>query len=59
MAISNSVSGFITLMFDDVFGAILSEKMRWKSSGETSGNALNAEARGRKMERGKSPGYCS
>ena len=27
MAISNSVSGSSTLMFDDVFGAILSEEM--------------------------------
>eukprot|EP00253_Pinus_taeda_P002726 PITA_02726 len=57
MAISNSVSGCSTLNFDDVVGAILSEEIRWKSSGETSGNALTAETRGRKMERGKSPGY--
>eukprot|EP00253_Pinus_taeda_P030769 PITA_30769 len=48
-----------TLNFDDVVGAILSEEMRWKSSGETSGNSLSAESRGRKMERGKSPGYRS
>eukprot|EP00253_Pinus_taeda_P021211 PITA_21211 len=33
--------------------------MRQKSSDETSGNALTAETRGRKMERGKSPGYHS
>eukprot|EP00253_Pinus_taeda_P028003 PITA_28003 len=59
MAISNSVSGSSTLNFDDVVGAILSEEMRWKSSGETSGNALIAETRGRKMERGKSSGYRS
>jgi hypothetical protein len=59
MAISNSVSGSSTLKFDDVVGAILSEEMRRKSSGETSGNALTAETRGRKMERGKSPGYRS
>jgi len=58
MAISNSVSGSSTLKFDDVVGAILSEEMRRKSSGETSGNALSAESRGRKMERGKSSGYC-
>ena len=54
MAISNSVSGSSTLKFDDVVGAILSEEMRQKSSGETLGNALSAESRGRKMERGKS-----
>jgi hypothetical protein len=59
MAISNSVSGSSTLKFDDVVGAILSEEMRRKSSGETSGNALSAESRGRKMERGKSSGYRS
>jgi len=59
MAISNSVSGSSTLKFDDVVGAILSEEMRRKSSGETSGNALSAESRGIKMERGKSSGYRS
>eukprot|EP00253_Pinus_taeda_P007990 PITA_07990 len=59
MAISNSVSGSSTLKFDDVVGAILSEEMRRKSSGETSGNSLSAESRGRKMERGKSSGYRS
>eukprot|EP00253_Pinus_taeda_P004495 PITA_04495 len=59
MAISNSVSGSSTLKFDDVVSAILSEEMRRKSSGETSGNALSAESRGRKMERGKSSGYRS
>jgi len=59
MAISNSVSGSSTLKFDDVFGAILSKEMRWKSSSETSRNALSAESRGRKMERGKSSGYHS
>eukprot|EP00253_Pinus_taeda_P005819 PITA_05819 len=59
MAISNSVSGSTTLKFDDVVGAILTEEMRWKSSGETLGNSLSAESRGRKMERGKSSGYRS
>ena len=59
MAISNSVSGSSTLKFDDVVGAILSEEMRRKSSGKTSGNALSAESRGRRMERGKSSRYCS
>eukprot|EP00253_Pinus_taeda_P026724 PITA_26724 len=59
MAISNSVPRSSTLKFDDVVGAILSEQMRRKSSGETSGNSLSAESRGRKMERGKSSGYRS
>ena len=59
MAISNSVSGSSTLKFDDVVGAILSEEMRRKSSGETSGNALTVEGGERKIERGKSPGYHS
>ena len=59
MAISNSVSGSSTLKFDDVVGAILSEEMRRKSSGEISGNALSAESRRRRMERGKSSGYRS
>ena len=59
MALSNFVSGSSTLKFDDVVGAILSEEMRRKSSGETSGNALSAESRGRKMERGKSSRYRS
>eukprot|EP00253_Pinus_taeda_P006955 PITA_06955 len=59
MAISNSVSGSSTLKFDDVVGAILGEEMRQKSSGETSGNALSVELRGREMERGKSLGYRS
>eukprot|EP00253_Pinus_taeda_P003524 PITA_03524 len=59
MAISNYVSGSSTLKFDDVVSAILSEEMRRKSFGETSGNVLTAETRGRKMERGKSPGYRS
>eukprot|EP00253_Pinus_taeda_P016647 PITA_16647 len=59
MAISNSISGSSTLKFDDVVGAILSEEMQRKSFGETSGNALIGETRGRKMERGKSPKYHS
>ena len=51
MAISNSIFGSSTLKFDDVINAILSEEMQRKISGETSGNALTAETRGRKMER--------
>jgi hypothetical protein len=56
MAVSNSVSGSNTLKFDDVVGVILSEEMRWKSIGETSGNALNMENRGRQKDRGKGSG---
>ena len=56
MVVSNCVSRSSTLKFDDVIGVILSEEMRRKSTGETSGNALTAEARGRQRERGKSPG---
>jgi hypothetical protein len=56
MAVSNSVSGSNTLKFDDVVGVILSEEMRRKSTGETSGNALNMESRGRQKDRGKSSG---
>jgi hypothetical protein len=41
MAVSNSVSGSNNLKFDDVVGVILSEEMRWKNIGETSGNMLN------------------
>ena len=59
MVISNSVSRSSTLKFDDVVSAILNEEMRRKTSGETSVNSLTAEARGRKLERGKSPGYFS
>eukprot|EP00253_Pinus_taeda_P009644 PITA_09644 len=59
MVVSNSVSGSSTLKFDDVVGAVLSEEMRRKNSGETSGNALSVESRGRKMEIGKSSGYLS
>jgi hypothetical protein len=56
MAVSNSVFGSNTLKFDDVVGVILSEEMRWKSTGETSGNALNMENRGRQKDRGKGSG---
>jgi len=59
MVISNSISESSTLEFYDVVNAILSKEMRWKISSETSGNALSAESRGRKMESGKSLGYRS
>jgi hypothetical protein len=56
MAVINSVFGSNTLKFDDVVGVILSEEMRWKSTGETLGNALNMENRGRQKDRGKGLG---
>jgi hypothetical protein len=56
MVVSNSVSGSITLKFDDVVGVILSEEMRLKRTGETSGNVLNMENRGRQKDRGKGSG---
>ena len=56
MAISNSIPSSNTLKFDDVVGVILSEEMRRKSTGETSGNALTMESKGRQRERRRSPG---
>ena len=56
MDVSNSVPSSNTFKFDDVVGVILSKEMRRKSRGETLGNALTMERRGRQKERGKSPG---
>jgi hypothetical protein len=56
MAVSNFVSGSNTLKFDDVVCVILSVEMHWKRTGETSGNALTVENRGRKRERGNNLG---
>ena len=53
MVVSNSVSGSNTLKFDDVVGVILSEEMRRKITGETSGIALNMENMERQKDRGK------
>ena len=47
MAVSKFVPTSNTLKFDDVIGVILSEEMQRKSRGETSGNALSMERRGR------------
>ena len=47
MVASNSIPGSNTLKFDDVFGVILSKEMCRKSIGDTSGNALTMESRGR------------
>jgi hypothetical protein len=53
MAVSHSVSGSNTLKFYDVVGVILNEEMQQKITGETSGNVLNMENRGRQKDRGK------
>jgi hypothetical protein len=53
MVVSNSISGSNTLKFDDVVGFILSEEMQRKSIGDTLGNALNMESRGRQKDIGK------
>ena len=56
MVVSNFVSCSNNLEFDDVVGVILNEEMRRKLRiGETSGNALTMESRGRQKNRGKSP----
>ena len=59
MDVSNYVSGSNNLKFDDIVGVILSEEIRRKSTGETLGNALTMESRGRQSERGMSQGYCN
>jgi hypothetical protein len=56
MVVSNSVSSSNTLKFDYVVGVILSEKMRWKITGETLGNALAMENKEIKKDRGKGSG---
>jgi hypothetical protein len=56
MVLSNSIYGSNTLKFDDVVGVILSEEVQWKSTCETSGNALNMENMARQKDRGKGPG---
>ena len=56
MVVSNSIFGSNTLKFDDFIGVFLSEEMRRKITGETSGNALTMESRGRQNERGRSLG---
>jgi hypothetical protein len=56
MVVSNFVFGSNTLKFDDVVGVIPSKEMRRKSTGETSGNALNMENKGRKKDREKGSG---
>jgi hypothetical protein len=53
MVVSKFISGSNTLKFDDGVGAILSEEMRRKITGETSDNVLNMENKGRQKDRGK------
>ena len=53
MVVSKSVPvSNYTLRFDDVVGVILSQEMRRKNIGESSGNALTMESRGIQRERG-------
>lgn len=52
MAFSNS-SSLATLKFDDVVSVILSKEIHRKSSGESSGNVVNVENRGKVTERWK------
>ena len=59
MDVGNSIFVSKTLKFDDVIGVILSEEMRGKSTGETSGNVLTMDIGGIQRERGKSLGYRS
>ena len=56
MAVGNFVPSSKNLKFDDVVGVILSKEMQRKGTGETSGNSLAMERRGRQNERGRSPG---
>ena len=56
MVVSNFVTRSNTLKFDDVVGVILSKEMQRKSIGETSGNVLTMESKGRQNERGRSRG---
>ena len=57
MAVSNSILGSSTLKYDNVISVVLSEETRRKSSGgSTSGSALNAQSRGRMIERGSNSG---
>ena len=58
MAVSKFFPSSDTLKFHDVVGVILSEEMRRKITGETSGNALTMESRGRQSETGRSPRNC-
>jgi hypothetical protein len=51
MVVSKFVFGSNTLKFDDVVGVILSDKMRQKIIGETLGNVLTMENRGRQKDR--------
>lgn len=59
MAMNNFVPRSNTLKYDDVIGVILSEETHRKSLGEfTSGSALNAQSRGRTIERGSNSRNC-
>ncbi len=52
MVVSNSIPRSSTLKYDDVISVVLSEETRRKSlGGSTSGSALNAQIRGKMIER--------
>ena len=59
MVVSNYVPSSNTLKFDDVVGVILSKDMGRKITGETSGNVLTMESRGRQREIGRNPSNIS
>ena len=53
MVVSNYVPGSSTLKYDDVIGVVLSEETHRKTSGgSTSRSALNAQSRGKTIQRG-------
>ena len=55
MDVSNYVPSSNTLNFDDVVGVILSEEMRRKNIGETSGNAFDNGKQGETKRERKEP----
>ena len=55
MIVSNFVSCSNTLKCDDGVGVILRKEMKKKIIGETSGNALTMDRRGRQTNRGRIP----
>ena len=53
MVVGKSIFGLNTLKLDDVASVIPIKEMQIKSLGETLGNALTMESRGRQMKRGR------
>ena len=59
MVVSNFVSRSSTLKYDDVISVILSEETHMKTlGGSTLGSHLNAQSRGRMIERGNNSKKC-